>query len=142
MRRPTKPSKKGVVQFVVFNAGGAAFFVVGYLTFALLYGTLHRSWLVAKIVGDALGWSVNFAIQYFIAFREDRHGRPVHIVAGKFTAISLVNLVIDYAIVWLLKLAGVSPFIGLIIASQFFTVWKWLWYKKWVFKPHIVVKNE
>lgn len=129
------PTKKGVVQFVFFNAGGVAFFVVGYASFALLYGVAHWSWLPAKIVGDSLGWSTNFAIQYFVAFKEERKGHQPHVVAGKFTFISLVNLVIDYAIVGLLKQIGVSPFIGLIIASQFFTVWKWFWYKRWVFRP-------
>jgi putative flippase GtrA len=133
-----RPSKKGVVQFAFFNVGGISFFVVGYLVFALLYGVLHWHWFWAKVVGDTLGWSVNFAIQYFLAFREERQGHKPKVIAGKFTAISLLNLLIDYAIVGLLKLAGVSPFIGLIIASQFFTVWKWLWYKHWVFKPRAV----
>lgn len=135
MKRPHKPSKKAVVQFTLFNAGGLVFFIVGYLTFALLYGLLHWPWLSAKIVGDSLGWISNFAIQYFLAFREERQGHKVHVVAGKFTAISLANLGIDYAIVGLLAWAGVSPFIGLIIASQFFTIWKWFWYKHYVFKP-------
>ncbi|HET8708999.1 MAG TPA: GtrA family protein [Candidatus Saccharimonadales bacterium] len=132
MRKIKKPTKKGVVQFVFFNAGGAAFFIVGYAVFALLYGVLHWPWLPAKIVGDSCGWVSNFAIQFFIAFREERHRQP-HVVVGKFTIISLVNLAIDYFIVWALKVAGVSPFIGMIVASQFFTVWKWFWYKRWVF---------
>lgn len=131
-RKPTMPTKKGVIQFVFFNAGGVAFFVVGYAVFFVLYGVLHWPWLSAKIIGDSCGWVSNFAIQYFVAFREERRHQP-HVVAGKFTAISLVNLVIDYLIVWGLKVAGVSPFIGMLIASQFFTVWKWLWYKHWVF---------
>jgi putative flippase GtrA len=136
--RLQKPSKKGVIQFVFFNAGGIAFFVVGYASFSLLYGLLHWPWLPAKIVGDSLGWSCNFAIQYFVAFREERHGHQPRVIFGKFTVISLINLGIDYAIVGLLAWAGVTPFIGLIIASQFFTVWKWLWYKHWVFKPKSV----
>jgi len=135
MKRPSRPTKKGIVQFVFFNAGGVAFFVVGYGVFSLLYGLIGWPWLAAKIVGDACGWSVNFAIQYFVAFRQERHGHQPHVVFGKFTVISLVNLVIDYAIVALLAWLGVTPFIGLIIASQFFTVWKWLWYKHYVFKP-------
>jgi putative flippase GtrA len=142
MRRPKKPTRKGVIQFVFFNAGGLAFFVVGYAVFALLYGVFHWPWLPAKIVGDSLGWSTNFAIQYFVAFRDERQGHRPHVVAGKFTIISLVNLVIDYAIVGLLKLAGVSPFIGLIIASQFFTLWKWLWYKHWVFATKPVRRQD
>lgn len=132
--QPRRLSRKGIIQFVLFSAGGWAFFVVGYATFSLLYGVFHLPWLPAKIVGDTLGWSVNFAIQYFVAFKEERRGHKPHVVAGKFTAISLVNLVIDYAIVGVLAWIGVSPFIGLIIASQFFSVWKWLWYKYWVFR--------
>jgi putative flippase GtrA len=135
MQRPRKPTKKGVIQFTLFNIGGWAFFVVGYLTFVLLYGVLHWPWLPAKIVGDSLGWLSNFAIQYFLAFREERQGHKTRVIAGKFTAISLVNLGIDYAIVGLLAWMGVSPFLGLIVASQFFTVWKWFWYKHYVFKP-------
>jgi putative flippase GtrA len=132
---PKRPSKRGLLQFTYFNAGGIAFFVVGYLVFSLLYGVFHWYWLWAKIVGDTLGWSTNFAIQYFVAFREERRGHKPKVIAGKFTAISLLNLLIDYAIVGLLKFVGISPFIGLIIASQFFTAWKWVWYKHWVFKP-------
>jgi putative flippase GtrA len=119
----------------LFNVGGVAFFVIGYAVFSVLYGLLHWNWLVAKIIGDTLGWLSNFVIQYFLAFREERRGQKHRVVASKFTVISLLNLIIDYAIVGLLKLVGVSPFIGLIIASQFFTIWKWLWYKHFVFKP-------
>ncbi len=136
MKRPTKltkPSRRTVVQFVIFNAGGVAFFVVGYSVFVLLYGPFHWQWLPAKIVADTLGWICNFLIQYFGAFRHERKGHRPHVVFGKFTAISVVNLLIDYGIVALLAWAGLSPFLGLIIASQFFTVWKWLWYKHWVF---------
>ena len=134
MKRPRKPTKQGIIQFSLFNVGGVAFFVVGYAVFSLLYGLFHWNWLVAKIVGDTVGWVSNFSIQYFLAFREERQGQKGHVVAGKFTALSLVNLVIDYAIVAGLKWLGVSPFLGLIIASQFFTIWRWLWYKHWIFK--------
>jgi putative flippase GtrA len=134
VKTPRRPTKKTVVQFSLFNLGGIAFFVVGYSVFSLLYGLLHWDWLISKIIGDILGWLSNFSIQYFLAFREERQGQKRHVVAGKFTALSLVNLLIDYAIVAGLKWAGVSPFIGLIIASQFFTIWRWLWYKHFVFK--------
>ncbi len=122
------------MQFVFFNIGGLAFFGVGYATFAVLYGLFHWPWLPAKIVGDTLGWSANFVIQYFVAFREERQGHAPRVVFGKFTALSLINLGIDYAIVGVLAALGLSPFVGLIIAANFFTVWKWLWYKHWVFK--------
>ena len=122
---------------MVFNAGGIAFFWVGYLTFGLLYGLLRWPWLPAKIVGDTLGWLVNFIIQYFAAFREERRGQRPRVIFGKFTAISVLNLGIDYALVGGLQWLGVTPFIGMIVASQFFTIWKWLWYKHWVFRPKL-----
>lgn len=112
------------------------FFVVGYLVFAILYGVFHWPWLPAKLLADFLGWSANFAIQYFVAFGDERKGQKTHAVAGKFTAISLLNLLIDYAIVGGLNWLGVTPFIGLFVAAGFFTIWKWLWYKNWVFKKH------
>lgn len=144
MRKPTKPSKKTFVQFVIFNFGGMMFFVVGYVSFVILYGLFHWAWLPAKILADFLGWSTNFVIQYFWAFREEvrGHDKP-HKVTIKFTAVSLMNLGIDYAIVGLLAWAGVTPFIGLIIAANFFTIWKWLWYKHYVFaKKHHLPSPE
>lgn len=130
-----------MVQFVLFNVGGWVFFVVGYAVFALLYGVAHWAWLPAKIVGDILGWCCNFVIQYFLAFAEERRSGKPHVVAGRFTLISLINLGIDYAIVGLLAWLGLSPFIGLIVASQFFTIWKWFWYKHWVFKKRATIKS-
>jgi putative flippase GtrA len=133
MKKPKKPSRKDLWQFGISNVGGTAFFVVGYGVFALLYGHFHWSWFPAKMLGDFIGWTCNFAIQYFVAFREERQGHKPHVVAGKFTVFSLINLGIDYLIVGGLNWLGVSPFVGMIIASQFFSVWKWVWYKWWVF---------
>ena len=119
------------------------FFVVGYVTFVILYGLFHWAWLPAKILADFLGWSANFIIQYFWAFREEAKAQHTHKVTRKFTAVSIMNLGIDYAIVALLAWSGVSPLIGLIIAANFFTVWKWLWYKHYVFaRKHHIPKPE
>lgn len=134
MKRPSKPAKKGVIQFAIFNLGGAMFFIVGYLTFVLLYGVFHWPWLPAKIVADFLGWLTNFVVQYFWAFREETKGQHARTITTKFTGFSLINLVIDYAIVAILAWIGITPFIGLIVAASFFTIWKWLWYKRWVFR--------
>jgi len=133
---PRKPSKRGIIQFAWFNLGGAAFFIVGYLLFVLLYGLFGWAWLPAKLLADLVGWSANFTIQYWLAFREEAQAHKAHSVAAKFTGFSLLNLAIDYAIVAGLNWLGVSPFIGLWVAAGFFTLWKWLWYKHVIFtKP-------
>lgn len=129
-----KPSKRTVWQFVLYNIGGMSFFIVGYAVFSLLYGLFSWRWWVAKIIGDLSGWAVNYLIQRFLAFREESKGYGEKKLLIRFSAISLVNVVIDYAIVGGLKWLGISPFIGLFIAAWFFTVWKYIWYKLWVFK--------
>ena len=143
MPKLPKPTKKTFVQFVIFNFGGVTFFVIGYVTFVILYGFFHWAWLPAKILADFLGWSANFVIQYFWTFREEAKAQKTHKVTARFTLVSLMNLGIDYAIVALLAWAGVTPLIGLIIAANFFTIWKWLWYRHYVFaRKHHIPKPE
>ena len=129
-----KPSKQNVLQFILFNFGGTAFFVIGYAVFAFLYGVHDWAWWTAKIVADSIGWTANYIIQRYLAFKNESKGQKNKVLLGKFLLVSFANVPIDYAIVGGLRLVGVSPFIGLCVSSRFFTVWKYLWYKFWVFK--------
>lgn len=129
-----KPSKRTLRQFVLYNIGGIAFFVTGYSIFSILYGLFSWKWWIAKIVADLSGWTVNYFVQRFIAFRHESKHHTEKKLFTRFSAISLINVPIDYAIVGGLRLLGVSPFIGLWVSSAFFTMWKFLWYKFWVFK--------
>ena len=129
-----KPSKKTVVQFTYFNVGGLVFFVVGYALFALLYSVLGWHWLISKAIADLTGWICNYVIQYYLAFSDTTKNESHYEALSKHTAFSIMNLVIDYAIVGGLKLLGVTPYIGMLVSAAFFTVWKWVWYKRWVFR--------
>lgn len=132
---PRKPSKRTVKQFVLYNIGGVGFFLTGYSVFSFLFGLLHWEWWTAKIVADLTGWTVNYLIQRLLAFREESQAHTEKVLFVRFSAISLVNVPLDYAIVGGLNWLGVTPFIGLFVSSCFFTIWKFLWYKFWVFKP-------
>lgn len=134
MKKIAKPSKKSVVQFAYFNLGGVAFFVVGYTVFAFFYGILSLEWWVAKIIGDFCGWTVNYLVQRFVAFSEESKNHTEKSLLKRFSIVSVANVPIDYAIVGGLKYIGISPFIGLWLSSLFFTVWKYIWYKWWVFR--------
>lgn len=138
---PRPPRKKTFIQFAYFHLGGAIFFAAGYLVFALLYGLLHWHWLLAKAIADLTGWSLNYLVQYHLAFRDTAREQGHHKTLKKIVPFSLANILIDYAIVGGLKLVGVSPFLGLWISSLFFTVWKWLWYKHWVFTQSATIKK-
>jgi putative flippase GtrA len=129
-----KPSKRTLLQFLYYNLGGACFFVIGYLLFSLLYGLLGIWWLLAKGVADLVGWTVNFIIQRYLAFKEEAVHHNNRAIIKKFSAFSLLNLLIDYAIVGGLKWIGLTPFIGLFVSAAFFTIWKYAWYKHWIFK--------
>lgn len=129
-----KPLQRNLKQFGLYNLGGLSFFVIGYLIFSLLYGLLGWEWWVAKIIADLTGWSVNYLIQRLLAFREESWAHSEKKLFGRFSAISLINVALDYTIVGGLKWVGVSPFIGLFISAGFFTIWKFVWYKHWVFK--------
>lgn len=130
-----KITRKSAIQFAWYNLGGLAFFLIGYAVFALLYGLFSWKWWAAKIVADLVGWISNYLIQRYLAFREESKHHKNRKLIAKFSIVSLANVPIDYAIVGGLKLIGVSPFIGLWLSSLFFTVWKFVWYKLWVFKP-------
>lgn len=128
-----KPSRKSIRQFILYNFGGVGFFVTGYLVFALLFGLLKWEWWTAKIVADLSGWTVNYLVQRLLAFREESQAHTEKALFARFSAVSLINVPLDYAIVGGLKWLGVTPFIGLFISAWFFTIWKFLWYKYWVF---------
>jgi putative flippase GtrA len=129
-----RPSKQTLWQFVLYNFGGLVFFASGYGVFALLYGVLGWHWFFAKAVADLVGWSLNYLVQRYVAFRRESGQQLQRKLFGKYVGFSFLNLALDYAIVGGLNWLGVSPFLGLWISSLFFTFWKYAGYKKWVFK--------
>lgn len=118
----------------MYNIGGGAFFVIGYGVFSLFYGVASWPWWLAKITGDITGWLANYLIQRWLVFRVESQTQTERRILAKFSIISVANVPLDYAIVGGLKLVGVSPFLGLWLSSLFFTVWKYVWYKHWVFR--------
>lgn len=129
-----KPSKQSIIQFALYNLGGVAFFAIGYLVFVLLYGLLSWHWLIAKAIADLTGWTANYLIQRHVAFRHESKHHTERSLLKRFSIISILNVPLDYAIVGGLKWLGVSPFLGLWLSSLFFTIWKFAWYKWWVFR--------
>jgi len=112
--------------------GGSTYFWVGYGVFAVCYSWLHWSWLPAKILADAIGWTLNYLVQRLWAFKDQVHlSEMKH--AGRYIAIESVGFVLDYLMIWGLKAIGVTPYIGFFISAAFFTVWSFIWYKYWVF---------
>jgi putative flippase GtrA len=126
-------TRRNVIQYLEYSVGGSLYFASGYLIFALCYSGLHWNWLWAKMAADGVGWTLNYLVQRFWAFSSRGLAGHEAATAGKYTLISVVNLGLDYLIIWGLQRVGISPYIGFFISAGFFTIWNYLWYRFWVF---------
>lgn len=124
-----------LVQFMEYMVGGGVYFWGGLAVFALCYNVFHWSWLIAKILADLIGWSANFAIQRYWAFYDSKlQGQDKRVIA-RYILVNGVDLFIDYGIVASFVHAGFTPYIGFFVSATFTTIWDYLWYRFWVFKP-------
>jgi len=123
---------QAALQGARYMVGGATYFWVGYIIFAICYSGLNWHWLPAKILGDIIGWSLNYLIQRFWAFADQAHLTEMQ-HAGRYIFIEAIGFVLDYAIIGGLRAVGITPYVGFFISAAFFSVWSYLWYKYWVF---------
>lgn len=128
-----KPTRAELIQFLKSAVGGTAYFWSGYLIFALCYSGLGWDWWWAKMLGDVVGWTLNYLLQRFWAFNDPRLKKHEWRAVGKYGLLTIFNFALDYAIIAVLKAVGISPYLGFFISAGFFTVWNYLWYRWWVF---------
>jgi putative flippase GtrA len=128
-----KIDKQTAVQFLEYWIGGNVFFFSGYASFALFYSVLHWQWWQAKLLADTIGWTLNYLVQRYWAFTKSELTKHEGRNKLRYVTLSLVDTVLDYAIVGGLVSLGVTPYIGMFVAAGFFTFWNYLWYRFWVF---------
>jgi putative flippase GtrA len=124
--------EKATKQFAKYMTGGSLYFWTGYAVFAICYSLFHWYWLWAKVLADAIGWSLNYLVQRYWAFAGQHHLSEMQHV-GRYLTIETIGFVLDYLIIAGLRLIGITPYIGFFISAGFFTIWSYLWYKYWVF---------
>lgn len=128
-----KKRRSEITRFVEYMISGGAYFWSGYLTFFVLDKGVHASFFWAKSLATLIGWTINYLLQRYWVFKNPQLKKHVTEVTGRYIFITLVDFVLDYLIVYSLKLVGVSPYIGQFISSGFFTIWNYVWYRFWVF---------
>lgn len=133
MAQRNKRRRKLVIQFVEYLISGGAYFWSGYALFAYLWSGLHWSLWWSTITSNIFGWTVNFALQRYWVFRNQQLKEHQTTVTGRYIFITLVDFLLNYAILASLKSVGITPYIGQFVSSAFFTVWNYLWYRFWVF---------
>ncbi len=131
--RLKKKEMREVKRITEYMISGGAFFWSGYAAFFVFDKGLGWSLWWATSISYLIGWTVNFLLQRYWVFNNPKLAKPQTEVTSRYIVISLLNLLINYAILESLKAVGVTPYIGQFVSSGFFTVWNYLWYKFWVF---------
>lgn len=126
---------KRIVQFLEYMVGGGVYFWGGMVVFALCYSWGGWPWWLSKGLADVAGWTANYGIQRYWAFFDKRlagrDGRTIR----RFALVNGIDLVIDYALVSIVIIFGFTPYVGFFVSAAFTTVWDYMWYRFWVFKP-------
>ncbi|HET9722121.1 MAG TPA: GtrA family protein [Candidatus Saccharimonadales bacterium] len=129
----SKKRRKLVIQFIEYMVSGGVYFWVGYVILDYLYYARHWGLWWATIISNIIGWTVNYILQRFWVFNNQTLKGHQTQVTGRYTVITLVDFLLNYVILYGLRLVGITPAIGQFISSGFFTVWNYLWYRFWVF---------
>jgi putative flippase GtrA len=132
---------KTLIQFIEYLISGGAFFWIGYAAFAYFWSVLHWSLWWSTITSNLIGWIVNYILQRYWVFSNKKLKSHQTSVTGRYIFITLVDFLLNYFILYGLKQAGISPYIGQFISSGFFTGWNWFWYKFWVFPDKFTKKK-
>jgi putative flippase GtrA len=125
--------RRSALQFAEYWIGGNVFFFSGYITFTICYGVFHWRWWQAKLLADTIGWTLNYLVQRYWAFTNTSLKTHEAKNRWRYVALSIIDTVLDYAIVGGLVWLGLTPYLGLFVAAGFFTFWNYFWYRYWVF---------
>lgn len=140
-KKPSKPSRREVVQFAQYFVSGGAFFWTGYAVFFVCDQLLGLNLWWAKLIANVSGWTVNYLLQRYWVFNHPNLRKNQTQVTARYIFITLVNFLLDYGIIWSLKSLGLTPYLGQFLSAGFFTVWNYVWYRFWVF-PEKSGKNS
>ncbi len=133
--------RKLAVQFIEYMISGGVYFWVGYGAFAVLWSGLKWSLWWAVITSNMVGWTVNFLLQRDWVFKNQALAKHKTEVTSRYIFITLVDFVLNYLILYGLRQAGITPYVGQFVSAGFFTFWDYFWYKFWVF-PAKLTKSK
>lgn len=128
-----KTKNNPLVQFAEYMITGGVWFWSGYILIVLLDDRIGLFW--ANAVGNSVGITLNFILERYWVFRTNKPAK-IGVMAKRYIIYTALNaFILNYFILFSLReWASIQPEIGQFIASGFFTVWNYYWYKTWVFK--------
>lgn len=132
MKKLKKNQKKEARRFLEYFISGGVWFWSGYVIIVFSYEHIGLFW--ANFIGNAVGITLNFILERYWVFRTNRPTK-LFVATWRYIIYTALNAFgLNYLILAGLENVGIKPAIGQFIASGFFTVWNYIWYKAWVFK--------
>lgn len=122
-----------LIQFGEYMVTGGVWFWSGYIIIVTLDDHIGLFW--ANFIGNAVGITLNFTLERYWVFKTKKQAK-LGLMARRYLIYTALNaFLLNYLILYTLQEKfEITPAIGQFIASGFFTVWNYIWYKKWVFK--------
>lgn len=120
---------KRIVEYFI---SGGIWFWSGYILIVTLDDHIGLFW--ANAVGNTVGFTLNFLLERYWVFKTKKPAK-LGVATRRYIVYTALNaLLLNYLILFVLEKNGIDPKYGQFIASAFFTVWNYFWYKHYVFK--------
>jgi putative flippase GtrA len=136
-KKPAKAgkTKKLIIQFAEYMVTGGVWFWSGYVIIVTLDDHIGLFW--ANLIGNGVGITLNFLLSRYWVFKTKKKSGNSE-KAWRYIVYTALNaFLLNYLILYGLQSGfGIDPVIGQFVASGFFTIWNFVWYKLWVFKDH------
>lgn len=136
-RQKSKSELRRVIEYFV---SGGVWFWSGYILIVVLVDPLQDKFgdqmglFIANFIGNAVGITLNFILERYWVFKTKSPAK-LGIATTRYIVYTALNaFLLNYLILLGLENIGIEPKIGQFIASGFFTVWNYFWYKHYVFK--------
>lgn len=128
----SKRREKELRRIVEYMVAGGVWFWSGYLI--IVFTHEHIGLFAANFIGNAVGITLNFILERYWVFKT-KSPTALMVATKRYVIYTALNaFLLNYLILRSLVNVGIGPEIGQFIASAFFTVWNYVWYKAWVFK--------
>lgn len=129
------------MRFTEYMVSGGAWFWSGYILIVLLDN--HIGLFLANLIGNAVGITINFILQRYWVFSKNKDSLQLGASAKRYAVYTALNaFLLNYLILLGLQNVGIKPEFGQFIASGFFTVWNYFWYKFYVFPEKFTKKTK
>lgn len=131
-RKLKKKQRQELKRIIEYFVSGGVWFWSGYILIVLLDEPLGL--FAANFIGNSVGITLNFLLERYWVFKTKSQTKLM-LAAKRYVIYTALNaFLLNYLILLGLKDMGIGVEIGQFIASGFFTVWNYVWYKLWVFK--------